>query len=588
MEEGLSMSKQSNRWITCFTAALLLIAVFSFTARAETKTLDLEAWGIDIYGKGLVNGQDMDCTIIADQPGDIEGDVMIDPSGEVIGDVYSYMSYDVGADVIKVEDTSVDRVHNKGVIDNRGNILVPVQYASIDVIDRNWQIGLKMIPCEADEKDYTLTVYGRDGNTNEFYKIDTADVYYKGQLAGTLSRSEYGTGYTTAYGAYILIPNRQDEKIYYNSKLERAPYNKDYYGEFSDDYDTKQTIHNGSGEAAFVPEFDIPMEDLKNPYRYDKMTLYDVYGNTVFVAAQNYDYISAFNGGYATVRMNGLEGMVNLAGEEIVPVQYDDVGNSESDPFAYGCISVIKDGKFGFIDRNGNVTCDFVYSKDIVENHGSFGVVKNLDGSRIVLSGLIGELPEHYASVSFPAYYNSRVFIAENDAGELALIDLYGDELIPFGRYKFIEATADGSIAAVAHDRKNYGDWTLYQFDVPIVPQNEMKFVTEETETEDYLAAPVTDQSGVIILTGTAQPENAETEEINPGAVIEEPLPEKETQPETWTCSNGHEGNTRNFCAECGEARPAPAPTECSNCGYVFEEGKVPKFCPECGTKVEQ
>ncbi len=48
----------------------------------------------------------------------------------------------------------------------------------------------------------------------------------------------------------------------------------------------------------------------------------------------------------------------------------------------------------------------------------------------------------------------------------------------------------------------------------------------------------------------------------------------------TWTCSNGHTGNTGRFCPECGEPRPANA---CTSCGFEFPEGEQYKFCPECG-----
>ena len=55
----------------------------------------------------------------------------------------------------------------------------------------------------------------------------------------------------------------------------------------------------------------------------------------------------------------------------------------------------------------------------------------------------------------------------------------------------------------------------------------------------------------------------------------------------SWTCENGHPGNTGKFCTECGAAKPVeePALTKCPNCGYAFGD-TLPKFCPECGTKI--
>ena len=35
------------------------------------------------------------------------------------------------------------------------------------------------------------------------------------------------------------------------------------------------------------------------------------------------------------------------------------------------------------------------------------------------------------------------------------------------------------------------------------------------------------------------------------------------------------------FCAECGQARPAPAGMVCAKCGRRIDSPA--KFCPECG-----
>ena len=54
----------------------------------------------------------------------------------------------------------------------------------------------------------------------------------------------------------------------------------------------------------------------------------------------------------------------------------------------------------------------------------------------------------------------------------------------------------------------------------------------------------------------------------------------------TWTCENGHSGNTKNFCGECGAPKPQEELKACPSCSTAFEEGKVPKFCPNCGAKI--
>lgn len=47
---------------------------------------------------------------------------------------------------------------------------------------------------------------------------------------------------------------------------------------------------------------------------------------------------------------------------------------------------------------------------------------------------------------------------------------------------------------------------------------------------------------------------------------------------ETWTCTCGESGNTKNFCMNCGQAKPET--WTCSACGHGANKGK---FCEECG-----
>ena len=52
----------------------------------------------------------------------------------------------------------------------------------------------------------------------------------------------------------------------------------------------------------------------------------------------------------------------------------------------------------------------------------------------------------------------------------------------------------------------------------------------------------------------------------------------------TWTCENGHAGNTGKFCTECGAPKPADDGTwTCVN-GHT---GNTGKFCSECGAPKE-
>ena len=47
--------------------------------------------------------------------------------------------------------------------------------------------------------------------------------------------------------------------------------------------------------------------------------------------------------------------------------------------------------------------------------------------------------------------------------------------------------------------------------------------------------------------------------------------------------------NTGNFCSECGSKRPENRKVKCDKCGYEPDMSKpIPKFCPECGDKINE
>ena len=52
---------------------------------------------------------------------------------------------------------------------------------------------------------------------------------------------------------------------------------------------------------------------------------------------------------------------------------------------------------------------------------------------------------------------------------------------------------------------------------------------------------------------------------------------------EGWTCGKcGRQGNAGNFCTNCGAPRPAPASWNCPSCG---QQGNQGNFCMNCGAK---
>ena len=62
--------------------------------------------------------------------------------------------------------------------------------------------------------------------------------------------------------------------------------------------------------------------------------------------------------------------------------------------------------------------------------------------------------------------------------------------------------------------------------------------------------------------------------------------PAPEAAAETWNCSRCGTPNSGNFCTECGAPKPVTQIPSCTKCGFTPADiNKLPKFCPQCGTK---
>ena len=510
--------------------AILLVAM-AVSAGAETQVREVKARDIQVSRLTDVlaireDGADYYKLITADGQ-DLTGAIYSD-----IRPISEYPLFKVSAR------SSVDGVHDEGLLDAQGNVIIPAECADIAIVSDRWQAGVKLVPSEADDKDYTFT--NLSNGEKSFYRIDTVDFFFDGQKVGTLDRSAYGENYATAHGAYICVTNRSREHVYYNSRMEKSPYKSDYSGEYDSQYKNGKTIytHQGSGQVAFDPACTLQPDEVENPYVYDRGVLYGLQGQEVFRPAQNYDSIRPFVDGYAPVSMNRYYGVIDEQGNEVIPVEYDEL--SYNFPVKYGYIGAVKDDKFGFLDLKGNVTCDFTYSKEIVKDRGTFATITNLDGTTIVLSAAVGELPEHYADVEIPGYNGCMAFIAENTNGEKGVVDLYGNTVIPFSEdYRYIYLNNDATVAVVNLESRDY---RIYQLDI------------QKPAAAEAPEAPA----------GAAGAENAEG----------------------WTCENGHSGNTGKFCTECGAPMPAQK-AACASCGFEFEDGQTPKFCPNCGAAQE-
>lgn len=365
---------------------------------------------------------------------------VVDADGNTLSEGYASLSaMHNGFEVVDDNGLNV-----RGFLDGQGQLVMPMQYGDIDWISDRWMAGVVLV--EATEADYDYKAILGDG----FYQIERVDVYYGGAMVGTLNRQEYYSA--TAYGDYLLMTDRNGERAFYNKAMEKSAYDVQYSQEYDMDYKTEVITHCGSNQPAFVPECTLTADEVKQSIWVDSDGVAkDLQGNVLFDLGRTYEYYRDFEGDYATVKLNGLYGVVDKSGREVLPCEYDEIFSDYSDLglFANGYQLVSKDGKAGFVDLNGNAVSGFTYSADVVKTYYQpFAYLQGLDGKYIVISPL-GELTEHYVEVDFER--GRPVFCAENDNGAAGVIDLAGNVLIPFDgtfedTYDF-DISDDGTLA---------------------------------------------------------------------------------------------------------------------------------------------
>ena len=437
-----------KRFIAWILVLLMVFAVATASAADKKKKdpgyVDLKLRGVVINRHTAYIGyQDWDTSLYGIMTN--KGKVVLEPTYYRMSAVYDYPLFTVEA--------YVDDPHRRGVIDKKGEVIVPPEYIEVKVLSDRWMVGFKAEECKAEDKEYTYT-----SGTDTFYRVSSVDVYYKGKKVGDFSRAEYDSA--SAWGDYIRVNARDKTQAVYNKKLKKSSFKGDYINEYdSNYYKGKYTYtHTGTNKPAFTEGCTLKKE---NVYRYIQYTNGEAIGlDGTVLFKSDFDYLNDFRGGYAVGSQNSKRGLINEAGEVIIPPEYDQLGNSEAQPFEYGCISAVKDGKFGFVNDRNQVTCAFIYGNDSVQNYTTFAKVKNPDGTVTVMSGLIGVLPDQYKSATFQS--GARCFVAEDMDGKAALIDILGNVMIPWTETYNISYNRLGTVAAY---QLEYGTYRIYHFD---------------------------------------------------------------------------------------------------------------------------
>jgi|GEM_PF-431248 len=174
-----------------------------------------------------------------------------------------------------------------------------------------------------------------------------------------------------------------------------------------------------------------------------KVGVMDRAGNVVIPFI--YDDISPFHNGIAAVRQDGLWGFIDIDGNIVISPQFEDI-DWMPDTFLVGYVVAQRNGRWGIIDGTGRAVVQFLYD-DARPFSSGFAAVK-LDG----LWGFVDESGRVVIDFQFDAtrnfgapFLNGGIAIVQRD-GMWGAINNRGRTVIPF-RYDQIGPISEGKVA---------------------------------------------------------------------------------------------------------------------------------------------
>ena len=141
---------------------------------------------------------------------------------------------------------------------------------------------------------------------------------------------------------------------------------------------------------------------------------------------------------YQRIERNGRYGYINYLGEEI-PCQYDDA----SEYFSEGLAAVVKNGRFGFIDTQGNVSIpfQFEYRENAYHYYDILGYGEFSDGYASMMKGKKFGAIDRQGNSVIPYEYDeafrfhngvAAVMKIDGDAFKYGMIDKDNHLILPF------------------------------------------------------------------------------------------------------------------------------------------------------------
>lgn len=472
-----------------------------------------------ISGTNLMKSRDEDTGLYA----------LFDMSGrQLTNPVYDY-SFEAKAGWLVVREVRDGQAHC-GLLNADGAQALPCEYDYIKVLNEQWVVAYHL-KTGGTESDYDF----RDWSSDDYYLIDTATVCH-------LTDSEVSSVQLTrdqiadidACEGYINVQDRTSGAVTtYDSTftaVATVSYTSTFTG-FSTTEVLRKTIEDKTGYSVYDEQF-----------------------------PDGYSRVSDWRG--ETTKM----GVVDMNGEIVVPVEFEEV-QSTYGTFPHiavrGYFCVEKDGKFGYVTKGGEVTCEIAQPTDYYSNEGMAASVREEDGTYTLVAadGTITKGFENLYSFSDPGMFwraNSK-----SSAYGTALIDWHGNVL--FDDYYDADVSDDGRFILV---QQNWEDpYVLYGVDGAMPEGGFAGADAAQPEAAEPEA----------VQPEAAQPEAAEPEAAQPEAAQPEVAEPEAAEPEVVQPEAAQPEVAEPEAVEFGAAQPEVVQPEAAqtDAGYDAESVKA-------------
>lgn len=346
-------------------------------------------------------------------------------------------------------------LNNHALLNDKGEVVIDYLYAAYEMLGGDWCAAVVLEPAEGELYDYAGGFLGG----GEHYLVTRYDIYRlsTGVMAGSLARADYERA--KAHGDFLYVKDRADNTVVYDGSL--TPLNLEVRSIYSA-YDVVD------GNAVCLSDGRVIAENVSSVSEdsdtgYIKLFTRQGIGlansdGTLLIPCE-YESIGVVYEGYAPVEQNGLKGLYDIAGGRLaVPCEYDDVlyfGLGTINRYmhnGYACVE--KDGKVGFVDANGTVTCELKYASGAVTQQGCTLTITDMGGEIYIIAGDGTQTKTDYSEIDkYSGGDGSLLIVSKDDA--YGVVDWHGNVLLPL-EYKSYEIQITANADAVIVDDTLY------------------------------------------------------------------------------------------------------------------------------------